>query len=174
MLMFLFLATSEVNVRFVVRFGWLLTSNEDTLSHRPTNGWLTGSEKAGLLRRGVGLLICKAKNRLWVDWQCDCSVTCLGLTILLLVSRNGSQSEGNWSRRAEMTQSHLSPSSSEQQRPMSNSPVTSLYWYVTLKDNSQELCLKEMTRQTWVTQQADVCLLAAVIFATMCLQSKEL
>jgi len=51
--------------------------NEDTPTHRPTDGWLPGSEKAGLHPRGVGLPICKAKTlSVWPGCcPCDCRAT---------------------------------------------------------------------------------------------------
>lgn len=88
--------TPEGQVPLYFAVFWF-TSREDAPSGGMTNGWLPGSEKAVLHRNGVGLQICKAKtgSRLCECGQCDCSVTCLGLLLLLLVSTNGSQSEGN-------------------------------------------------------------------------------
>ena len=88
------------------------------------NGWATVSEKACLHQSGAGLWICKAKSRSGFSecWQCDCSVPCLGLTTVLLLSRNSSQLEEDWSCRREMTQYYLSmrgcKCTSEQQEPV--------------------------------------------------------
>lgn len=71
-----FIVKCKVHMHVVVCSGWLLTSREDTPSDRLTDGWLTGSEKAGLHQHGAGLQICKAKtvSGLPECWQCDCSV----------------------------------------------------------------------------------------------------
>lgn len=86
---------------------WLQRPLRANMPDRMINGCLTGSEKAGLHRSWVELHICKAKrvSGLFECWQCDCGVHCLGLTILLPLSKKVPSEENSSCRPGMATES---------------------------------------------------------------------
>lgn len=130
------------------------------MTDKATKAWLTVSEKKSIGTVWVANLQGKmTASGLTECWQCCCGVTCLKLIILLLVSRNPSQSRWhiwhctilNSSKAQSLTVSHLT-----RDLQVTLHSHLSLDISLKIKDNSQGACLKKMVKQTWPMCQADV------------------
>lgn len=170
------MCNSLLHIHFVVCFGWLLTSSEHTPSDR-----LTESEKAGLRWHGVGLHICKAKTDSGLTDNVVAVLPAPGAPFCFWSAETARSRRGTSPAGQRWLCAVLAQAANDAAPSSKGSWVSSHLHHCTdnwvtwkVEDNSQELCSKKMTRRTWLIGHvlAPVCLLAAAVFATLCLQSK--